>query len=151
MESTPRPFFDIESIARENTSFRRVLDTTARSQLVVMCLRPGEDIGPETHAQDQFVRVEHGLGLITVGNAKYAARDGAAMIIPGGSFHNIENTSTTELLQVRGRACDKKSVLIYSSSVLSLVHAAGTSDRRSGADKTCLAVLLLLLSCFFSL
>jgi len=150
MESTPRPFFDIESIARENTSFRRVLDTTARSQLVVMCLRPGEDIGPETHAQDQFVRVEHGLGLITVGNAKYAARDGAAMIIPGGSFHNIENTSTTELLQVRGRACDK-SVLIYSSLVLSLVHAAGASDRRSGADKTCLAVLLLLLSCFFSL
>lgn len=103
MQASPRPFFDIEAVARENTFFRRVLDTTARSQLVVMCLNPGQDIGPETHEQDQFVRIEHGSGLITVSGNNYAARDGAAMIIPGGSPHNIKNTSSTELLQVGAR------------------------------------------------
>lgn len=69
-------------------------------QLVLMSLRPNEDIGVETHlATDQFFRFEHGIGLVRIDDDTYEVRDGNSIIVPAGSQHNISNTSPTQTLQ----------------------------------------------------
>jgi len=83
---------NIEEDTLENEDFRRVLYTGENMQLVVMTLQEGEEIGVETHENDQFFRFEEGTGKCIVSNAEYEVEDGDAVIIPAGSEHNIMNT-----------------------------------------------------------
>lgn len=80
----------------KNEYFREVLFTTTKSQLVVMALQPGEDIGSEVHPEhDQFIRVEQGIGKAVMNGVESALSDGTAVVIPAGTEHNIINTGTT--------------------------------------------------------
>jgi mannose-6-phosphate isomerase-like protein (cupin superfamily) len=92
---------DIEKKSLENDFFREVLFTGPHSQLVVMSLKPGEDIGQETHAgTDQFIRVEAGTGKAVLDGQEYELADGSALVIPAGTKHNVINTSSTEPLKL---------------------------------------------------
>jgi mannose-6-phosphate isomerase-like protein (cupin superfamily) len=84
---------NIEKTTKENTNFRKVLYTAKHSQLVVMSLRPGEEIGEEVHNLDQFIRVEEGQGKAILNGTEYLLEDGFAVVIPEGTSHNIINTS----------------------------------------------------------
>jgi mannose-6-phosphate isomerase-like protein (cupin superfamily) len=84
---------NIEKTTKENTNFRKVLYTAKHSQLVVMSLRPGEEIGEEVHNLDQFIRVEEGQGKAILNGTEYLLEDGSAVVIPEGTSHNIINTS----------------------------------------------------------
>jgi len=88
---------DIESIATKNTDFRRVLYTTKQSQLVLMALKPGEEIGAEVHKPDQFFRVEEGSGEAILNNVTTKIRAGFGVVVPGGVKHNIINTGTVPM------------------------------------------------------
>ena len=92
---------DIEKKTEENEYFREVLFTGPLSQLVVMSLKPGEDIGLETHpGTDQFFRVEEGKGKAILDGQEYELEDGSALVIPAGTEHNLINTSSTEALKM---------------------------------------------------
>lgn len=92
---------NIEQITRENGDYRRVLYTARHSQLVLMSLRPGEEIGEEAHKEsDQFFRCETGIGKIIIDGTAHDIRDGSAVIIPVGARHNVINTSPTENLKL---------------------------------------------------
>ena len=92
---------DIEKKTIDNDYFRAVLFTAPHSQLVVMALKPGEEIGLETHDDtDQFIRVEAGQGKALIGGQKYDLQDGSAIVIPAGSEHNVWNTSADETLKL---------------------------------------------------
>lgn len=92
---------DIEKDTIENSNFRKVLYTGHHSQLVLMSLAPGEEIGLETHPDnDQFFRFEAGEGKCVIDGNEYAVGDGVAIIIPAGAKHNVINTSTTEALKM---------------------------------------------------
>lgn len=90
----------IEQDTIDNTDFRRVLYTGAYTQLVLMSLAPGEEIGLETHGNDQFFRFEAGEGRVLVGDADYAVADGDCVIVPAGATHNVINTSETDALKL---------------------------------------------------
>ena len=92
---------DIEKKSQDNSHFREVLFTGPHSQLAVMSLNPGEDIGQETHPNtDQFIRVEAGTGKAILVGQEYELADGSAIMIPAGTEHNVINTSSTELLKL---------------------------------------------------
>src|SRR5512136_1279519 len=92
---------NIEKKSLENKYFREVLFTGPHSQLVVMSIAPGEDIGMETHKNvDQFFRVEAGIGQAILDGKEYDLEDGSAVVIPAGTEHNIINRSKSEPLQV---------------------------------------------------
>ena len=94
-------YTDIEEHTLSNGDFRRVLFTGPHSQLVVMSLLPGEEIGLETHANiDQFIRVESGQGVAVLNNERQVLKDGSAVVIPAGTRHNIVNDSKTEPLKL---------------------------------------------------
>ena len=88
---------DIESLAIKNGDFRRVLYTAKNSQLVLMALKPKEEIGMEVHKLDQFFRVEEGSGDAVLDGVRTAIRAGFAVVIPAGTNHNIINTSTVPM------------------------------------------------------
>ena len=91
----------IEKDTVENTDFRRVLYTGKFSQLVLMCLKPGEEIGEEVHDDiDQFFRFEEGEGAVVIDGVKHVVKDGSAVVVPSGANHNVLNTSTTENLKL---------------------------------------------------
>lgn len=85
---------NIEKASRENEYFRKVLYTAKNSQLVVMSLKPGEEIGAEVHHLDQFIRCEAGHGKAILDGVEYEIGDGFAVVVPSGTNHNIVNTST---------------------------------------------------------
>lgn len=92
---------NIEMKALENEYFREVLFTGPHAQLVVMALKPGEDIGLETHDDvDQFIRIEAGQGKVVLGDKEHTLGEGAAVVIPAGMRHNIVNTSRAESLKL---------------------------------------------------
>lgn len=92
---------DIEKKTEENEYFREVLFTGPLSQLVVMSLKPGEEIGLETHGDtDQFIRVEEGHGKAILDGQEYKLEDGSAIVIPAGTEHNVINTSSKEALKL---------------------------------------------------
>lgn len=82
---------NIENDTKENDNFRKVLCTTDKSQLVVMSLLPGEDIGEEIHDGDQFIRIEEGRGKAVLDGQEYNIEDDFAVVIPAGTRHNIIN------------------------------------------------------------
>jgi mannose-6-phosphate isomerase-like protein (cupin superfamily) len=88
---------DIESLAVTNGEFRRVLYTAKHCQLVVMALKPKEEIGAEVHKLDQFFRVEKGTGEAVLDGVRTAIRAGFAVIVPAGTNHNIINTGDVAL------------------------------------------------------
>lgn len=92
---------DIEAKTLENENFREVLFTARHSQLVVMTLKPGEEIGLEHHdGRDQFIRVEAGQGEAIIDGERHALHDGSAVVIPSGAEHNVVNTSKSEPLRL---------------------------------------------------
>ena len=91
----------LEKETRENTDFRRVLYTGKYSQLVLMSLSPGEEIGMETHMDvDQFFRFEAGEGKVVIDGAEHKVTDGHGVIVPAGAKHNVVNTSKTRQLKL---------------------------------------------------
>lgn len=91
---------NIEQRTQENTAFRDVLYTSRYSQLVVMSIPVGEDIGKETHGLDQFIRVERGQGIVVLDGEEFPIEDGSAVVIPAGTEHNVMNTSNEEALKL---------------------------------------------------
>lgn len=92
---------NIEKDTVENTNFRKVLYTGKHSQLVLMSLLPGEEIGLEVHAEnDQFFRVEEGQGKCIIDGNEYSIKDGSAIVVPAGAEHNVINTSDIESLKL---------------------------------------------------
>lgn len=85
---------NIERDTLENEDFRRVLFTGQHMQLVLMTLRPGEEIGEETHDEhDQFIRVEAGTADVFLDGERRELGDGSVVVIPAGVRHNVINTS----------------------------------------------------------
>jgi len=84
---------DIEGITVRNDDFRRVIYTAGHCQLVLMSLKPGEDIGAEVHTLDQFFRVEEGSGEVVLDGIRTPIRAGFAMLVPAGAKHNVINSS----------------------------------------------------------
>jgi mannose-6-phosphate isomerase-like protein (cupin superfamily) len=85
---------NIEKLTQENNNFRKVLFTNPNGmQLVLMTLKPNEDIGEEVHNDvDQFIRIESGTGSAKLNNVIYPITDGFAVLIPKGTKHNIINS-----------------------------------------------------------
>ena len=83
---------NIESVAVKNEDFRQVLYTAKNCQLVVMALKPKEEIGMEVHKLDQFFRVEEGTGEADLDGVRTAISAGFAVLVPAGTNHNIINT-----------------------------------------------------------
>ena len=88
---------DIESIAIKNDDFRQVLYTAKYCQLVLMALKPKEEIGAEVHKLDQFFRVEEGSGEAVLDGVRTPIRAGFAVVVPAGMKHNIINTGHVPL------------------------------------------------------
>lgn len=88
---------NIEEVTIQNTDYRRVLYTGEHSQLVVMSLEPGVEIGEEVHHLDQFIRIESGEGKLLLGEIEYDISDDWAVVIPAGTNHNVINTGDVPL------------------------------------------------------
>lgn len=89
---------NIERATLENSDYRRVLYTGRYSQLVLMSLKPGEEIGEEVHGLDQFLRFEQGQGAIVLNKKeRHAVSADDAAVIPAGTWHNVINTGETDL------------------------------------------------------
>ena len=92
---------NIEKDALENENFRKVLYTSKHLQLVLMSLKPGEDIGEETHPNiDQFFRFESGKGKCIINGNEYKVENGDVIVIPAGSKHNVINTDAVKELKM---------------------------------------------------
>jgi mannose-6-phosphate isomerase-like protein (cupin superfamily) len=92
---------NLEAETMKNTDFRRVLYTGKFSQLVLMRLKPGEEIGEETHDDvDQFFRFEDGVGVVVIDGTRHTAKNGIGVVVPSGAKHNVINTSKTSDLKL---------------------------------------------------
>ena len=92
---------NIEKATLENVNYREALYTSKHSQLVLMSLKPNEEIGMEVHPDnDQFFRFEKGQGKCVIDGNEYEVKDGSAIVVPTGARHNIINTSDTEDLKL---------------------------------------------------
>lgn len=92
---------NIEQATLDNTNFRQVLYTGQHSQLVVMSLLPGEEIGTEVHEiVDQFLRIEKGSGKLILNDEEFEIKDGTGIIIPAGAKHNVINLSATDPMKI---------------------------------------------------
>lgn len=89
---------DIEKLTEDNNNFRRVLYTGKNMQLVLMSLKPGEEIGEEVHNNiDQFFRIEEGEGEVWIDGVKSRVKEDDAIIVPAGAKHNVVNTGQSDL------------------------------------------------------
>jgi len=92
---------NIEEATKENNNFRKVLYTAKHSQLVLINLKPGEEIGMEVHLDnDQFFRVDQGKGKVIIDGNEYEIQDGFAVVVPAGANHNVINVSVNEPLKL---------------------------------------------------
>lgn len=92
---------NIEELTLKNTYFRQVLFTANHSQLVLMALKPNEEIGEEVHPDnDQFFRIEEGEGKAVIDGEEFELKDGVAVVVKSGSRHNIINTSSEKYLKL---------------------------------------------------
>ena len=106
---------ELKEVASENEYFRQVLFTGVHSQLVVMALTPGEEIGEEVHEVDQFIYALKGEGEAILSGVAQPFEKGDALCIPAGSLHNVRNSSDKPL----------KLFTVYSPPQ----HAAGTVEK----------------------
>lgn len=90
-------FGNIEKFTLENNNFREVIYTARHCQLVLMNLKPNEEIGEEIHELDQFFRFEGGAGKVIIDDNEYEVGDGDAVIVPQGAKHNVINTGNDDL------------------------------------------------------
>jgi len=91
-------FSHLEEEVKKNSNFRKVLYTGHHSQLVLMSLLPGEEIGMEVHPDnDQFFRFDQGEGKVIVDGNEYKVKDGDAVLVPAGAQHNVINTGSEPL------------------------------------------------------
>jgi len=88
---------NIEKATEENNNFRKVLYTAKNSQLGLMSLKLGEEIGEEVHRLDQFIRIEKGEGKVVMDGLETNIENGSAIVIPAGTRHNVINTSDEEM------------------------------------------------------
>ncbi len=93
-------FKNIEEETLANDNFRTVIYTDPRLQLVLMSLKPQEDIGMEVHDLDQFIRIERGEGKAILDGTEFVLNDGSVVIVPKGTNHNIINTSTSNPMKL---------------------------------------------------
>lgn len=92
---------NIQKLVIENEDFRHVVYTSKHSQLVLMTLQPGEEIGLEVHDEnDQYFRFESGEGQVVIDEGEYAVAAGFVALVPAGSQHNIINTSQSDTLRL---------------------------------------------------
>ncbi len=91
---------NIEETTKENNNFRKVLYTGKNSQLVVMSIAPGDEIGEEIHDLDQFIRIEQGEGRAILDGVEHEVKDDFAIVVPAGANHNIINTSEEKPLKL---------------------------------------------------
>jgi mannose-6-phosphate isomerase-like protein (cupin superfamily) len=87
----------IEEETKKNNDYRRVVYTAAHSQLVLMSIVPGGEIGMEVHHLDQFFRFESGHGKVILDGIEHEVKDGDAVIVPEGTMHNVINTGSDDL------------------------------------------------------
>ena len=119
---------NIEEETLSNSNFRKVLYTGKHSQLVVMSLLPGEDIGREVHeTHDQFIRIESGSGIAFIDGVETEISDDFAIVIPAGSEHNVTNTSdvTMKLYTVYGPAEHKDGTIHETREIAEERHGSG--------------------------
>jgi mannose-6-phosphate isomerase-like protein (cupin superfamily) len=121
----------IEKVAQQNTTFRTVLYTAKNCQLVVMSLKPGEDIGVEVHKLDQFFRIEEGEGKAVLDGIDHHVKPGFAVLVPAGTRHNIIN----------GRSGPMKLYTLYappnhSDGIVHATKADAESDKEHFDGKT---------------
>lgn len=88
---------NIEQATVENTDYRRVLYTSKHSQLVLMSLRPREEVGEEVHDLDQFIRIEAGMAKVVIDGVEHTLKEDDAVVIPEGARHNVVNTGEIDL------------------------------------------------------
>lgn len=88
---------NIEKETLENEDYRRVLYTAKNSQLVLMNIKPGDEIGEEVHGLDQFLRFEQGTGKAVLDGVESEVSDGVAVVVPAGTKHNFINTGDVDL------------------------------------------------------
>ncbi|EKD33208.1 MAG: Cupin protein [uncultured bacterium] len=88
---------NIEKATKENTDYRRVLYTGKNSQLVLMAIQPGDEIGEEVHTLDQFIRLEQGEAKVVLDGAEHDVKAEDAIVIPQGTKHNVINTGASVL------------------------------------------------------
>jgi len=91
---------NIEKLSLENDNFRKVLYTAKNSQLVVMSVKPRDELGEEVHQLDQFIRCESGQGKAVLDGVEHIISDGFAVLVPAGAKHNIINTSADKELKL---------------------------------------------------
>lgn len=91
---------NLEKATRENNNFRKVLYTAKNSQLVLMSLKPSEEIGEEVHGLDQFIRIESGKGKVILDDVEHEVADDFGIVIPATTKHNVINTSEVESLKL---------------------------------------------------
>ena len=92
---------DLIKLTRKNNSYRQVLQTTKKQQIVLMCLKPLDDIKLEIHKDhDQFITIVYGEGCAIINNKKYHFSKNSSFIIPAGSKHKIINTSDKNKLKL---------------------------------------------------
>lgn len=91
---------NIEKLSLANENFRKVLYTAKNSQLVVMSVKPDEDLGEEVHPLDQFIRCEAGVGKAILDGVEHEISDGFVVVVPAGTKHNIINTSSDKPLKL---------------------------------------------------
>lgn len=88
---------NIEKETLKNEDYRRVLYTAKNSQLVLMNIKPGDEIGEEVHGLDQFLRFEQGTGKAVLDGVESEVSDGVAVVVPAGTKHNFINTGDVDL------------------------------------------------------
>ena len=123
---------NIEQLTLENNNFRKVLYTLKGMQLVLMSLKPGEEIGAEVHPEnDQFFRFESGKWRVLIDESVYEVEDGSVIIVPKGSNHNVINTSDTEELKmytIYTPAHHKDGVIHATKAIAEEAEHAGTDE-----------------------
>ncbi len=123
---------NIERLTLDNHNFRQVAYTAKSSQLVLMSLKPGEEIGEEIHDVDQFFRFEKGAGVVVIDGMRHEIADGFAVIVPAGAKHNVINSSATEDLKLYTLYCPPH----HRDGVVHSTKAAAESDSEHFDGKT---------------
>lgn len=91
----------IDQLARENKNFRKVVSTPGYLQVVIMTLKPGEEIGLETHSKtDQILFIVEGYASVFLDGITQKVRKGNMVIVQHGTKHNITNASKTKSLKL---------------------------------------------------